>query len=282
MKQGDIGSSKVTKSTLEFKNILIVTKYGSDAAINIARMIVDILTKRGFKVYTVAPITLNNTISLNEDRLREEKIDLVVALGGDGTTLRAVRWFDGTIPVFSVRMKGSRGILADVSTDTIHEALDMIYNNNFYIEERVRLYASVNGINTQACVNEIMVIKSNMSVTPTYTLTIDGYEISERMDGLIIATATGSSGYSYSFGGPILHEGLDSLIVNPIAPIDRLPILVIPPIELSIRSNNPYSIYVDGQHSIDSESEIIVKRYPINAKFLRIKKRGLSHFERLR
>ncbi len=265
---------------MEFKKIAIATRYESRLARDIANMVAELINAKNSKVFTIAPLSLDGYKMLEDkDRLSED-LDLIIAIGGDGTTLRAVRWVDGKIPIFSIRIKGSRGVLADVSTDSIHEAIEMIYDNRFYIDERMRIYAIAEDQISQAAVNEIMISKITHLVTPNYTITIDGYEIRERMDGIIVSTAIGSSGYSYSFGGPILHEKSDSLLITPIASINRLPILVIPELEIMIECDTRFSLFVDGQRGIDS-NKVIIKRYKENAKFLRIKRRGFNHLAKL-
>ena len=268
---------------MEFDKVCIVTRYGSMLARDIANIVAELLIKKGSSVYTVAPLSLNSSHTLsNEDMLRDVGVKLVVAIGGDGTALRAIRWIDGLAPVFSIRIKGSRGVLADINTDTIHEAIDMIYADKFYIEERMRLYA-INDKESQPALNEIMISKASNLVTPTFTLVIDDYSIKEKMDGLIVATPIGSSGYSYSLGGPILHEKSNTLIITPIASINRFPVLVIPELDISIKANEECSIFTDGQFSMKvKKGDIIkVKRYARDAKFLRIRKRGLNHLAKL-
>lgn len=269
---------------MEFKKVCIVTRYGSMLARDIANITADLIVKKGSKVYTIAPLSLNaSNILSNEELLKEAEIDLVIAIGGDGTTLRAIRWIDGHAPVFSIRIKGSRGVLADVNTDTIHEAIDMIYDNKFYIDERMRLYAISDGEESQPALNEIMVNKSSTLVTPTFTLNIDDYITKQKMDGLIMSTPIGSSGYSYSLGGPILHEKSNILIITPIASINRFPILVVPELNISIKANEECSIFADGQFSmkVRNNKVIQIRRYSSNAKFLRIRKRGLNHLAKL-
>lgn len=260
----------------------IVTRYGSKLARDIANIVAELLMARNSQVYTIKPLSLYNSIMLDEgDKLMENDIDLIIAIGGDGTTLRAIRWIDGDIPVFSIRIKGSRGILADVNTDSIHESIEIIYSNKFYIDERMRIYAISDEKSSIAAVNEIMITKSSMNFTPTYEIEIDEHIIRSKMDGLILATATGSSGYSYSFGGPILHERSNDLIMTPIASLNRLPTIIIPDCSINIRTDSECAIFVDGQHIFNTSKSISVRRYHKNARFLRIRKRGLTHLEKL-
>lgn len=267
---------------MTFKSVAIATRYGSRLARDIANIVSNLLIRRGSQVYTIKPLSLDNSIVLDDGtELLKHDINLIIAIGGDGTTLRAIRWVDGEIPVFSIRIKGSRGILADVNTDSIHESIEMIYSNRFYIDERNRIYAVSDTRSSLAAVNEIMITKSSMNVTPNYEIEIDDHIIRSKMDGVIFSTATGSSGYSYSFGGPILYEKSRDIVMTPIASINRLPIIIIPDQRISIRCDSECSIFVDGQHAFNTNKPISVERYHKNARFLRIKKRGLSHLAKL-
>jgi NAD+ kinase len=103
------------------------------------------------------------------------------------------------------------------------------------------------------------------------------------MDGLIISTPIGSSGYSYSLGGPILHEKSNTWVITPMASINRFPTLIIPELDISIKANEECSIFTDGQFSMKVKKDITIKikRYARDAKFLRIRKRGLNHLAKL-
>jgi NAD+ kinase len=108
-------------------------------------------------------------------------------------------------------------------------------------------------------------------------------EIKQRMDGIVISTPTGSTGHSFSLGGPVLHEGLDCLILSPIASVNRMPQLVIPTGEIEIKSTRDMQLTIDGQEIIKIAAEQIVKisRFPIDAQFIRLRKRGMRQLAKL-
>ena len=269
---------------MEFSKVAIVTRYGSKVARDIANIVAKMLTSYA-ELYTVKPLMLDNSRALDkESMLIDEGIELLIAIGGDGTTLRAIRWIDGHAPVFSIRIKGSRGVLADVDTDSIHEAIDMINSNNYYIDEKDRIYAIMDDKASYPAVNDITIAKVNHNITPRFRISIDKYNTSQKMDGLVISTAIGSSAYCYSLGGPIMHEDSKDLALIPIASIDRFPIIIIPiDHRISIKADDRCIILADGQASLhaDEDTLITIRKHERSAKFLRLKRRGLSHLERL-
>ena len=107
--------------------------------------------------------------------------------------------------------------------------------------------------------------------------------VKQKMDGVIIATPSGSTGHSFSLGGPILHESLDVLIITPVAPVYRLESIVVPDEKIEIISSQDCSIVMDAQvvKSVGYGEPIIIKKYRKPAVFVRLKKRGLRQMSKL-
>jgi NAD+ kinase len=84
-------------------------------------------------------------------------------------------------------------------------------------------------------------------------------------------------------GGPILHEELNCLVINPIASINKLPSIIIPPEEIEIYSNHKIDLIIDGQDKFLIEENNIIKitQFPINARFIRLRKKGFRQLEKL-
>lgn len=266
------------------KNIVLVTRYSSVEAENIANKVGQLLHKKGAAVYTVSPLSVNNAKQLDsEDELRHITLDLAIAIGGDGTTLRAVRWLSNTVPVFGIRLPGSRGILAETTPDELEPALDRIFSNSFYLEKRMRIYASINGHQFPPALNEILINRINITRTPTFTIRFAQDELKQRMDGVIIATPTGSTGHSFAVGGPVLHENLNALVITPLSPVNRMPPLVVPPEQIEVRSNADCNLIVDGQSTFEmkSEQDFKIGRYEHDAVFLRFESKGLRQLAKL-
>jgi NAD+ kinase len=151
-----------------------------------------------------------------------EDLRVLVALGGDGTTLRAAQLVgDSGIPILGINL-GRLGFLAAVTTEQAEEALLKLVNRDFQIESRTILQAEVAGKllgSDTGALNDITVMKKDSSSMVTIQTWINGSFFNTYWaDGLIISTPTGSTGYSLSCGGPILLPESPSLVLTPIAP----------------------------------------------------------------
>mgnify|MGYP000008056793 FL=1 len=162
-----------------------------------------------------------------------EKCDLMIAIGGDGTFLAATRAIvKYNIPLIGINL-GRLGFLVDISPEQIQSKLNAILEGNYLEEKRFLLHAKIirdeQVIHEQTAVNEVVVhrwITPSMIEIVTH---IDGvYLNSQRSDGLIISTPTGSTAYSLSAGGPILHPSLNALVLVPLSPhtLSNRPIVI--------------------------------------------------------
>lgn len=186
-------------------------------------------------------------------------VDLLIALGGDGTMLRAGRLcapYD--VPVFGINM-GKFGFLMEVKHPEWQNALSQVLANQFWLERRMLLCAEQwrNGENIQQwqALNEIVVGRGE-TVRPVH---LDA-EVDERFlttyvaDGLIAATSTGSTAYALAAGGPILPPELRNILLVPVAPhlsIDRAIILAEgSSVSITVHTDHQAVISVDGQNPI--------------------------------
>ena len=171
-----------------------------------------------------------------------EHCDLVIAVGGDGTFLSAARAAaDFEIPLLGVNL-GRLGFLTDISPEQLLKHLEQILLGHYKTEQRWMLQASIirdnRIIHSQTAVNEVVV---HRWVTPSMieiVTSIDGvYLNTQRSDGLIVATPTGSTAYSLSAGGPILHPGLNALVLVPLNPhtLSNRPLVLDDKVEIEIR-----------------------------------------------
>ncbi len=269
---------------MTLNDVLLVTRYSSPEAVDIAKKVAMILRKRGSNVYTISPLSVSDARELDsEEKLGELKLNLAIAVGGDGTMLRAVRWMRDAVPVFGIRLAGSRGILAEIAPDETEQSLERIFSNSYYLEKRMRIYASVNGLESSPALNEILISRINLIRTPTYAIRFARDELRQRMDGILVSTPTGSTGHSFSLGGPVLQEGLNALVITPLSYFNRMPPLVVPTEEIEVTSNADSSVIVDGQSAfeIGSGRNVKIARYEHDAVFLRFERRGLRQLAKL-
>ena len=265
------------------RNVAIITKIGSNEADSAAIKVATLLNQRKINVHCVLPFVIEDATPIKPDELKDIKLDLVFAIGGDGTTLRAFRAVPGKVPLFSINSGGHRGILSEIDTESIEEAVNTILAGRYFYDCRIRIQASVNGKLFPPVLNDILIIRVNLTRTPLLSLTVMGDEIRQRMDGLIVSTPTGSTGHSFSLGGPVLHEGMSSLSLTPIASVNRMPQLVIPLEEIVIRSAYESQLILDGQETfkVQANDPIKIMRCSEDAVFLRLQKKGMRQLTKL-
>jgi NAD+ kinase len=246
-------------------NAAIMTKIGSREAEADAVRIARLLNASKVKVYSILPLKIDGTVSVTQEELKEVKIDLVFAIGGDGTTLRAFRTIPGNIPLF------------------IDESVDAILAGKYFYDSRTRIHASVGKTVFPPALNDILVTRVSLIRTPLISIKLMGDEIKQRMDGIVISTPTGSTGHSFSIGGPVLHEGMSCLILSPIASVNRMPQLVIPVEEITIQSTYESHLIVDGQETfrVEPDQPIRISHYADDATFLRLQKKGMRQLAKL-
>src|SRR5215218_11498941 len=264
-------------------NVAIITKRESSEANSAARKVATLLSRRKIKVHSVLPFIIEDGTPITPDELKDIKLDLVFAIGGDGTTLRAFRTIPGNIPLFSINSGGHRGILSEADADAIDEPVDAILAGKYFYDSRTRIHASVGKTVFPPALNDILVTRVSLTRTPLISIKLMGDEIKQRMDGIVISTPTGSTGHSFSIGGPVLHEGMCCLILSPIASVNRMPQLVIPLEEITIQSTYESHLIVDGQETFRAEPDqpIRISHYADDATFLRLQKKGMRQLAKL-
>jgi NAD+ kinase len=182
---------------------------------------------------------------------------LVVTFGGDGTILRAARWLGGApVPIVGVQM-GRLGFLAELMPDDLPGALEPYLDRAFWADRRVMIEAEIgdssgSGAQPLLALNDIVIARGQSLRTVTVDLSMDGQLLhSFRCDGLIVATATGSTAYSFAAGGPVLAPDSAELVVTAICPhISALHSIVVPPdvpLRLQVWTSETAVVNVDGQ-----------------------------------
>lgn len=195
--------------------------------------------------------------------------DIAISFGGDGTLLRtASRVGNKAIPVLGINA-GRLGFLTASSNEGIDDIIEKVHNGDYDIDKRILIEASTDGeeLKSYPCaLNEIAIMKHDSSSMITLKATINGCDtITYQADGLIVATPTGSTGYSLSVGGPIIAPEAGVLTLTPIAPhsLTARPLIVSDSttIEISVssRSGN-YLIAIDGRNESCNESTAVTIR----------------------
>ena len=150
-------------------------------------------------------------------------IDLAIVVGGDGTLLKAGRLLsDKKIPVIGINL-GRLGFLVDILPNEIAEQLTLMLHGKYNIETRSLLHAEVfrgdKSLGEGIALNDVVIhVRNDIRMIEFTTHIDDSFVNTQRADGIVIATPTGSTAYSLSGGGPILHPGLDAVVLVPICP----------------------------------------------------------------
>jgi len=216
---------------------------------------------------------LENTAEFVNWSNLSQKCDLAVVIGGDGTLLSAARALGNTnTPLLGVHM-GRLGFLADITPEVMIERLNEVLAGRYQSEQRALLKSSVirdgKTILEVHALNDIVVHKWASSRMVELETFIDGAFVStERSDGLIVSTPTGSTAYALSGGGPIVHPSLNAVVLVPICPhtLSHRPIVVSGDsrIELIITDTNLNSVKLscDGQSTIEviNGDKIIIEK----------------------
>ena len=194
---------------------------------------------------------------------------LLLVLGGDGTMLAAARLAaPRQIPILPINM-GSLGFLTSFTLDELYPALEETLAGKSSISQRVMLQAELvragSLIESQRALNDVVIHKGALARMIQLELSINSdFVCRYRADGLIVSSPTGSTAYSLSAGGPIVHPAVEAFIITPICPhmlTDR-PVVVRDYCELEIKMNgDAESVYLtlDGQRGVPLESTDILR-----------------------
>jgi NAD+ kinase len=212
--------------------IVIFSKVLHDADIPYVQTLFDRLLSEGINLYVYAPylkqieskIYFKNNIGIFDGYadFKIHPIDFVLSLGGDGTVLNAVTEVrDAQVPILGINL-GRLGFLASVGKKRINEAIDALLVGNYMVEQRKLLQLESNHPlfgETPFALNDFTLLKRDTSSMITINAYVNGaYLNSYWADGLIVATPTGSTGYSLSCGGPIIFPESNNFVITAVAP----------------------------------------------------------------
>jgi NAD+ kinase len=239
----------------------------------VARELERLAAERGIE-HWVAELPANGSGGLDEAVAAS---DLLVCVGGDGTVLHAAGIAaPANVPVFGVRM-GRLGFLAEATEAEAPQTLATILDGGGRIDRRSMLQAQVGEAPPLHALNEVIIGGERLGRTVSVGLRVEGVLLAEyRADAVIAATATGSTGYALSVGGPILHPTSDDLIVTPVAPhLSYTNALVLPvdaQVEFEVARGIRALLIADGleEQRVESGAFVRISRSPYTATFLRV------------
>lgn len=220
---------------MQFKTVGLIGK-PEDGIAETLSTLYDFLSKRQYRVRVESrcvSLIRNAVPETRELAVMGEHCDLAVIVGGDGTLLTAARTLAAyNVPLIGVNM-GRLGFLVDISPKEVLTKIEQILDGQFVAEERFLLQATIlrddQLIREQVAVNEVVLQRWITTGMIEFDTFINGIFLnSQRSDGLIVSTPTGSTAYALSGGGPILYPSLNAIVLVPINPhtMSNRPIVV--------------------------------------------------------
>lgn len=220
-------------------------------------------------------------------RAQAPGVDLALSVGGDGTLLRVAREMSlWEVPMLGVNL-GHLGFMTELSVDNVMEMLPAVLDGDGWVDERTMLQIEVlcrdelkatgEPLPPLHALNDAVVGRGAMSRVVYVEASVDGESLTTyKADGVIVATATGSTGYALSAGGPILHPQAEELLLEPISAHLTMPYALVLPaaaiVELEMHTDHQAMLSIDGQVEIALQDgdRITARRSSQVARFLRV------------
>jgi len=211
---------------MKIKTLGIIAKNKDKAVIETVKTLYDFLIKKSYLVMldqSTEDLFIDSNATITDRNTLGKNCDMAIVVGGDGTFLSAVRSLvEFDIPIMGINL-GRLGFLVDISPDDIQLHLEQILAGNFVEEQRILLQSQVirdgHVISEADALNDVVVhIRDVARMIEFKTYINEQFVNHQRADGLVVSTPTGSTAYSLSSGGPLLHANLDAIVLVPICP----------------------------------------------------------------
>ena len=212
----------------------------------------------------------------------DSSLDMLISIGGDGTMLRAVTLVRNSgVPLLGINA-GRLGFLANVQKENIAAFMQLVLDKKYTLSKRTLLSLTCSPENESIleldfALNEVTVSRKDSTSMITIETYLNGEFLNSYWaDGLIIATPTGTTGYSLSCGGPILTPDVKSLVITPIAPhnLNARPLVISDETEIVLRvtgREDQYLVSLDSRiTSIQNESVLTIKKTPFQINMIEI------------
>jgi len=210
---------------------------------------------------------------VKESDIKDMHCDVLFVFGGDGTilhTINAIR----SVPVLGINL-GKFGFMTELNKNNATEKLENLFEGNFFIEN----YEMLNVNDKYDAVNEVVISYKFPARLLDFKIKINGDVINFSADGVVVATQTGSTAYSLSLGGPVIHPAANVFVITPMNPFlgNAKPLIVPSDSEIFInidRANEEVFLIIDGKvvEKVNVVDEIFVKKSNKQAKFIRLER----------
>ena len=279
----------------EFRTIALIGKYQSQDVAQAVLGIANFLTQRGLTVWldeaTARTTALENQFTVCDFEDIGAGADLAVVLGGDGTMLLTARRLASYgVPLVGVN-QGRLGFLTDISRDAATERLGAMLDGAYLEERRSLLEAEVlqdnRPIFRTLAMNDVVVNKGEIGRMIEFDVCINGeFVYTQRSDGMIVSTPTGSTAYALSANGPILHPGVAGIALVPLCPhnLTARPVTLSDDsqIEMVVRPTHDARVHFDGQEHVNLRGGDRVRVVRSDQHVTLLHPEGYSYFAMLR
>ncbi|MEX2702057.1 MAG: NAD(+)/NADH kinase [Candidatus Baldrarchaeota archaeon] len=260
------------------KKVAITSRLDKNEAIKLIENIVNYLQSKDIKVILDKELFNKVKCNVNFQPLEEVHADLIITIGGDGTVLMTAGRLKRKCPIFSINM-GTLGFLTEVEPHESINALEKVLNGDFEIERCERLSPIINGEKLPDALNEILVTSKQPAKLLHFLIEIDGETlVTEKADGLLVATPTGSTAYALSAGGAIIDPRVKAFIITPICPLGFTLKSLVVPLESTVtikllKPSTEALLVIDGQfrYSLPARAVIKITKSNVPVLFIRIK-----------
>ena len=260
------------------KKVAITSRLDKAEAIKLIEKIINYLQNKNVKVILDKELFKKVKCDVSFQPLEEVHVDLIITIGGDGTVLMTASRLKKTCPILSINM-GTLGFLTEVDPHEAIDALEKILDEDFELEKCERITPTINGRKLPDALNEVLVTSKQPAKLLHFLIKIDERTlVSEKADGLLIATPTGSTAYALSAGGAIIDPRVKAFIITPICPLGFTLKPLVVPLESTVtikllKPSTEALLVIDGQfqYTLPSKAEIKITKSDIPVLFVRIK-----------
>ncbi|OGU09963.1 MAG: NAD(+) kinase [Geobacteraceae bacterium GWC2_58_44] len=279
------------------KKIAIFAKVHDPRCLGVAEELIEWLAGRGITANVEKHLSrqLRRTSSAESAESSEiaRDADLVVVLGGDGTLIAAARLVgEREVPILAVNL-GSLGFLTEITLNELYPSVERCLKGDFEVSERMMLLASVERlgevVERHRVLNDVVINKGALARIIDMETSVNGrYLTTFKADGLIVSTPTGSTGYSLSANGPIIHPELECISITPICPhtLTNRPLVMAGDAHISIKLSSAVDeavfLTLDGQVGVKLITGDVVQIWKAAHATRLVQSRSKDYFEVLR
>lgn len=262
----------------KFKSVAIYSSLNTKKVVQIASQINEVLENLNINVFFTSNSLFDPTkkIKVPTDGLILEKADLVIAIGGDGSLLSSARKYGSKgLPILGINM-GTLGFLTDIAPEELTKSIKEIVNGSYLTDYRFFLQALINRSRKgQIALNEAVIHSGQVAQMIEFELFIDeSFVYRQRADGIIISTPTGSTAYSLSGNGSIIHPDVKAITLLPMFPhsLNARPLLIDKDsnINIKILSNKGATLSLDSHNFVQlkKHDEVNISKSPSELKLV--------------